>query len=130
LSNIAEYLVAYLKCLVDWHVGLVVPDNVGTDYIWVQQTSEIPNEDLCVGIDGADSQGWTMEIIADDLQVCRDTTAAIKTAFRTLPKYPTEFYSTVEFIEITDADDQYEFRSVAADDRRHGTALQMNVHLV
>lgn len=127
--SIGELLKQFLDNRVDCHVGEEIPDQQPPQYIFIAQNGEQDRECFTVGEDGAAAEFWGIEIYGVSLSWSRETTKTVKSAFRTLPKWPEEFQRQVELFMITDADDNYQFRSIPADQRMHGTALQLTIHL-
>ena len=128
-----ELLVHWLRQLLggDWFVGQVVPADCGNGcgWVYVNQTGEQAPEDLKVGDYKADSEFWAIEIISEDINSALDTSAMIKRELRNLKKYPMDFYGSIEFIDVNDSDDDYQFKSVPNDARLFGTALDTTLHL-
>lgn len=127
--TLGELLVEYIKNLVPgFHVGKVIPDNVGPNYVWVGQVGEEDRE--CFAISGkADHEFWSIEVWGPDVAVVEDCSKTIKSAFRGMQKFADEFQSQVEFFRVTDADDEYQWRSIPADERKEGRAIQLTVFL-
>ena len=128
-----ELLVAWLRELLgrQWFVGQVVPADCanGCGWVYVNQTGEEAPEDLKIGDYTADREFWAIEVISENIDTAFDAAATIKRELRNLPKYPSAFYGAVEFIDVTDSDDDYQFKSVPNDERLFGTALDSTLHL-
>lgn len=128
-----ELLVAWLRDLLgrQWFVGQVIPASCGDGcgWVYVNQTGEQAPEDLRIGSYKADREFWAIEIISENIDSAFDTAATIKQALRDLTKYPAAFYGAVEFVDVTDSDDDYQFKSVPNDERLFGTALDSTLHL-
>lgn len=111
------------------HVGEEVPSDVSVDYIYLNQTGEVPREDLCdVGV--VDQVFIAFEVVSLNLDSVRSYSSALKSLFRSAGKFPSGFDSAVEFFEITDSDDEYEFQSLPDDERINATAISLTVDMV
>jgi len=128
-----ELLVTWLReeLGADWFVGQVIPADCGSacGWVYVNQSGEQAPEDLKIGSYKADREFWAIEIISEDINAAFDAAAQVKKELRDLMKYPAAFYGAVEFIDVNDSDEDYQFKSVPDDARLFGTALDTTLHL-
>lgn len=130
MPDLAESLIDYIQAhfaaefpSVSIHVGEYIPQSVTTDYVWISQSSEQMDEEAIDDV--VDKISFTLEIVADDIQDCRDWTASLKTAFRDEASHSAAWNSNAEFVTVTDANDDYIPVNFDADNPKHLGILQL-----
>ncbi len=127
MADLNENLVTYIDTLTTFHVGEVVPQDVSTGYVFLQQSGET-ERDCLEEVATIETVFFNIEIAATDIDSVRTEAATIKSAFRELGKFPSGFESLVELFIITDHDDEYLYQSIDADTRLEVAALSLSVH--
>jgi hypothetical protein len=105
IEFIADTLDAEFPASAPVHVGEVIPQDTGSNYVWLSQSSEIFDEETLS--EEVDKVNFNVEVVCANVATCRQWTAAIKTALRAEASHSAAWNGNAEFVTVSDASDDY-----------------------